>query len=123
MKIDRILINICSDHLTKSRDFYTHLFDFEVGYESDWFIHLVSKEKGLELGIISKAYDAVPASFKNTPTGFYITIVVEDVHQIYELAKAEGFDIVSEPADTFYGQRRILLKDPDGALVDVSSPN
>ena len=48
--------------------------------------------------------------------------MVNDADEIFEIAKAEKFEVVTEPTDTFYGQRRLLLKDPDGALLDVSSP-
>lgn len=117
-----MLTNICSDNLESSKRFYTRLFDFNIDYESDWFIHLISKEKQLELGIISKNHDIVPKIAQTDPTGFYITIAVDKADEIFEIAKSEKFNIISEPEDTFYGQRRLLLQDPDGVVVDVSSP-
>ena len=122
MKIDRMMTNICSDNLAESRDFYVTLFDFNVDYDSDWFVHLISKDKQLELGIISRTSEIVPKGFQNGPKGFYITFVVESADAVYEIAKKNGLEIMAEPEDTFYGQRRLLLKDPNGALVDVSSP-
>lgn len=116
------MTNICSDDLVRSRDFYTKLFDFDVNFDSDWFVHLVSKDKKLELGIIHRTNDMVPKGFQNSPQGFYITFVVEDVEEQFKIASSESFEIVSEPSDTFYGQRRLLLKDPDGTLVDISAP-
>lgn len=121
-KINRLMTNICSDNLAESRDFYTKLLDFEVAYDSDWFVQLTSKEKGLELGIIDRTNEIVPEGFQRLPQGFYITFVVEDADEVFKIAESENYEIVSPPADTFYGQRRLLLKDPDGALVDVSSP-
>ena len=122
MKIDRMMTNICSDNLAESRDFYVTLFDFNVDYDSDWFVHLISKDKQLELGIISRTSEIVPKGFQNGPKGFYITFVVESADAVYEIAKKNGLEIMAEPEETFYGQRRLLLKDPNGALVDVSSP-
>ncbi len=119
--INRLLTNICSDKLPETRDFYTKLFDFEISYDSDWFVHLMSKDKQLELGIIDRTNEIVPQNFQQNPQGFYITFVVDSADAIFEIAQAESFEIVSEPSDTFYGQRRLLLKDPNGALVDVSS--
>ena len=116
------MTNICSAKLPESRIFYVKLFDFEVNYDSDWFVHLISKDKQLELGIIDKNHEIVPTEFKTKPNGFYLTFVVDNVDVIYEIAKAENFNILSEPTDTFYGQRRLLIKDPNGALVDVSAP-
>lgn len=120
--INRIMTNICSDNLAKSRDFYTLLFDFNVDYDSDWFIHLISKDKNLELGIIDRKNEIIPEDFQNNPQGFYITFVVNDTDGIFKIAESEKFEIISKPTDTFYGQRRLLLKDPSGVLVDVSSP-
>ncbi len=119
--LHRIMTNICSDNLAESRDFYIKLFDFNVDYDSDWFVHLISKDKKLELGIIDRTNKIVPKDFQNHPQGFYITFVVDNADEIFKIAQSEKFDIISEPTDTFYGQRRLLLKDPNGTLVDISS--
>ena len=116
------MTNICTTDLAASRDFYVALFDFNIDYDSDWFVHLISKDKQLELGIIAKANELVPPEFQTNPSGFYITFVVNNADEIFELAQAKGYNILKEPEDTIYGQRRLLLKDPSGALVDVSSP-
>jgi hypothetical protein len=42
-----MMTNICSEKLPESRDYYTKLFDFNVDYDSDWFVHLISKDKQL----------------------------------------------------------------------------
>ncbi len=121
-KINRLMTNICSDNLPESRDFYTKLFDFRIDYDSDWFVHLISEDQQLELGIIDRTHDIVPKGYQNRPQGFYVTFVVENVDEIFAVAQREAFEIVEAPSDTFYGQRRLLLKDPNGMLVDVSSP-
>jgi len=121
-KINRLITNICSNNLAESLEFYTKLFDFNVEYKSDWFIQLISKDKKLELGIIDRTNEIVPKDFQNNPQGFYLTFVVDNVDEIFKIAKSEKIEIISEPSNTFYGQRRLLLKDPNGTLVDVSSP-
>lgn len=121
-KLNRILTNICSDDLPASKDFYCTLFDLEVAFDSDWFLQLISKDKHLELGIIDRKNDLVPKAYQEMPNGFYLTFVVDDADAVYEIAKSAQFEVLAEPLDTSYGQRRVLLKDPNGALVDVSSP-
>ena len=116
------MTNICSDNLVESKYFYTKLFDFNVDYDSDWFIHLISKDKKIELGIIDKRNEIVHKDVQNHPQGFYITFVVDNADEIFKIAALENFEIVHKPTNTFYGQRRLLLKDPNGTLVDVSSP-
>lgn len=116
------MTNICTDDIAASREYYTRLFDLEVNYDSDWFIHLVSKDRQLEMGLISKTSEIVPDEAKDHPSGFYITFVVADADEVFEIAKKEGLEVLQEPSDTFYGQRRLLLKDPNGIIIDVSSP-
>jgi len=120
--INRLMTNICSQDLPASRDFYTALFHFRIDYDSDWFVHLISEDRELELGIISQTSDLVPSDYQQAPQGFYLTFVVDEADAVFELAQEKGFTILQEPADTFYGQRRLLLQDPNGTLVDVSSP-
>lgn len=120
--MNRLFANICSSDIEKSRDFYISLFDFKVNFDSDWYVHLVcSENEALELGIMDKNYDLVPESFNGQPSGLYVTFVIDDVNTVFEKAKNLGYEIVQTPEPTFYGQNRMLLKDPDGLLVDVSS--
>ena len=120
-QINRLMINICSQKLIESKHFYTTLFDFKVNFDSDWFIQLISNDNKLELGIIDQSNEIVPKEYQKKPQGFYITFVVDSADDIYNIATKENFEVVAKPADTFYGQRRLLLKDPNGTLVDVSS--
>ena len=42
-----------------------------------------------------------------------------EVDELYERAKADGFDAEKEPWDAFWGQRYAQLRDPDGVPVDL----
>ncbi len=123
MKINRILTNLCSENLEESKEFYLNLFDFRVDYDSDWFVHLISEGRDLEIGIMKSGHELIPSEFNGKPAGMYITLVVDDVNPVFEKAKGLGIQIIQEPTLTFYGQKRLLLKDPAGVLVDVSSPD
>ncbi len=119
----RILTNICSDDLQISKKFYTELLGFKVKYDSDWYVQLCTPENAeIEYGIIQRNHDLIPEEFQQLPTGMYVTFVVDDVDAIYEKALAMGLPIIQEPRNEFYGQRRFLVKDPNGCLVDVCSP-
>jgi len=121
-KINRLLTNICSDDLPASEAFYTQLFDFKAAFSSDWFVNLISEANGLELAIIAREHEIVPSAVRQQPTGFYLTLVVDDVDEFHKKAVARDVEIIQPPADTFYGQRRMLIRDPNGVVVDVSSP-
>ncbi len=120
--INRLLLNVLSDDLEASKAFYTTLFDFEVDYDSDWFVHLISTRHQLELGIMSVNSDILPAGVQPQPRGFYTTFVVSDVDAVFKAAKGKGLTVLSEPEDTFYGQRRLVLGSPEGSIIDVSAP-
>jgi predicted enzyme related to lactoylglutathione lyase len=118
-----MLINICSDDLPASEAFYTQLFNFKPAFSSEWFINLIAEDQGLELAIIAQDHQIVPERLRQNPAdGFYVTIVIEDVDQFYESAKQYKAKIIAAPEDTFYGQRRLLIQDPNGVVIDVSSP-
>jgi len=121
-KIERLMPNVLAENLALSKAFYTTLFNLKVAFDSDWFIHLQSGDGHLELGIIKYDNDLIPEEFRGRPNGFYITIVVDDADAIHLLAQEHQFEIQQAPINTSYGQRRLLLKDPHGNLIDVSSP-
>jgi catechol 2,3-dioxygenase-like lactoylglutathione lyase family enzyme len=123
MSISRLLTNIYSDRLTESRDFYVTLLGVEVAYESDWYIQLRSPvNPGLEFGIMLRSHDLVPPEYQTAPAGVHLTFVVPDVDLVYEKAIDHGFPIIQAPKNEFYGQRRFLTIDPNGCLIDISSP-
>jgi len=120
--INRMLLNVLTNDLEASKAFYTALFDFQVDYDSDWFVHLMSKQHSLELGLINDTSDVLPSGALSGSQGFYTTLVVDDADAVYDDAKRVGAQVVSEPENTFYGQRRLVLRAPEGTLIDVSSP-
>ncbi len=120
MKINRYITNICTNNLITSKEFYTKYFDFEVQFDSDWFIQLKSSNIDLEIGLISKHNQLVPQEFQNPPNGFYQTYVVDNVDDFHSRLEA-NVNIIQLPQDTGYGQRRMLIKAPEGSLIDVSS--
>ncbi len=119
----RIFTNICSRDLEASKAFYTELLGLEVKYDSDWFVQLGSPtDPSLEFGLIRQDHELVPNTYRNDPNGMYITFVVPDVDASYVRAVELGAEIIQEPKNEFYGQRRFLVKEPSGCLVDICSP-
>ncbi|PWQ94736.1 VOC family protein [Leucothrix arctica] len=122
MKIKRLLTNICSQDLAQSKAFYISLFAFKVDFDSDWFVHLVSEGRELELGLILQSHEVVPEQAKASITGAYLTFVIDDVDRFYKKAQGLDVNILQAPEMTPYGQKRMLLQAPEGTVCDVSSP-
>ena len=75
-----------------------------------------------EFGILQRDHAIVPEPIRHPPSGVIVTFVVADCDEVYASAKEFDADVLEPPTDMFYGQRRLLLRDPDGTVVDVSSP-
>lgn len=122
MAIARLITNICSRNLAASRDFYRDLLGLTVAFDSDWYVQLASPDHPrLEVGLIQQNHELIPAGFQAAPQGCYLTFVVEDVDAVYARSQSMGLTVIQPPRDEFYGQRRMLLADPNGLLVDISS--
>ncbi|MEO1339504.1 MAG: VOC family protein [Myxococcota bacterium] len=122
MAPSRVFFNITTLELEKTKTFYTELLGFRVTFDSDWFVQLSGDADGTELGILLRTHELVPPEFRDRSTGGILTVVVENTDDVFERAKAQARHIVEPPKDLFYGQRRMLLLDPAGTLVDVSAP-
>lgn len=120
--MQRVFSNVLSKDLEVSRAFYVDLFGWKIAFHSDWFIHLQAPDNpGLELGLLKRDHGIVPDAYRRPPQGMLLTVVVDDVDALFERAQSLGHEVLEAPRNLFYGQRRMLLQDPDGTLVDVSS--
>ena len=118
----RCFVNLLSDDLTRARDWYVGLFGWRVDFDSDWFVHLQSPDDDdVELGLLRRDHEIVPEELRSAVAGVIVTLVVDDVDAVHRVALATGVEVIEEPRDLFYGQRRMLLRDPDGTVVDVSA--
>ena len=122
MKINRLLTNLCSADLAASKAFYTSLLGFEIAYDSDWFVQLLSPDTGLEIGLIVAGHEIVPEGVAQKAGGVYLTIVVDSVDAVYTKAQQLGLQVEQAPELMPYGQKRMLLLSPEGVMLDVSSP-
>lgn len=120
--ITRGFPNIISTDLSQAKAWYINLLGWEIEFDSDWFVHLRAPDiAGVELGIIDANHELVAQIIEPGNAGVIITVVVDDVDETHHRATELGSGIVQTPRDLFYGQRRMILRDPDGTLVDVSS--
>jgi catechol 2,3-dioxygenase-like lactoylglutathione lyase family enzyme len=125
MAVRRAFPTILSDRLPETRDFYVALLGFDVGYDSDWFVSLTSADGAAthELGIWAVGHELVPSPYRADPAGIVLTFLVDDVDAVHAEARRLRLPLVAPPRDLFYGRRQMLVTDPNGLLVDVSTPS
>ena len=114
---------LMTDRVAETARFYEAHFRFARQFDSDWYVQLHSPGlAAFELGIISRTSELVPPPFQTSPAGMYLTFVVPDVDAVHHMAQEMKLPILQAPRNEFYGQRRLLITDPSGCLLDISSP-
>jgi catechol 2,3-dioxygenase-like lactoylglutathione lyase family enzyme len=116
-----MITNILCDDLMATRNTFGDLLDFNADFESDWFISM-NGPRGERIGLFSRTSEFIPLDFQHHPQGVIITILVDEVDQYFEKARTLGLRVVEGPRDLPYGQRRMLVHDPSGILIDISAP-
>jgi len=117
----RHFVNLLVDAPATVAAFYTTHFELTEVFRSAWFVHLEGPH-GIELGILRRPTELLPASADSGPPNVMLTFVVDDVDAWVDAAQAAGVAIEQPPTNRFYGQRVALVRDPAGTWIDVSSP-
>ena len=121
--MQRSFTNVLSGDVQKTSAFYENLLGMTRHFDSDWFVILTHEGiEGLEFGILQRDHAIVPPDIRAAPAGIIVTFVVTDCDEVYRRAVAARASVVEPPTDMAYGQRRMLLRDPDGTVLDVSAP-
>ena len=114
---------IMSDRLAETRDFYCRHFAFEPLFESDWYVHLQSREdEKVTLAILKPDHDTVPAVARRPVSGLILNFEVDDPDRIHEACLKAGLPILRSLRDEDFGQRHFITADPNGVLIDVIKP-
>lgn len=122
-QLQRVLYNILCKNLGDSVAFYRDLADFEVLYESDWYVVLTPPgQRNVQLGLIDQVSEYTPRHAWGMHEGAYLTLVVDDVFEAMERAAALNAEIIEQPVALPYGQTRGLIRDLNGMVLDISTP-
>lgn len=122
-KLNRVLFNILIKDMATSVDFYRRIVDLQPIYESEWFVVLTPPgQPNVQIGLIDQVSEFAPRHAWGTHEGAYMTFVVDDVFGALEAAREMGVEIIEEPVALDYGQTRLLVRDPNGMILDLSTP-
>ena len=107
--------------LAESRDFFVTHFGMSVVFEASWVAMLARAEGGpIALGLMTADHPSNPPGPEEfNGKGMIITVQVEDAAAEHKRLQAAGAPIVYGPAAEPWGQRRFMVRDPSGILVDV----
>ncbi|KXF75446.1 glyoxalase [Paramesorhizobium deserti] len=114
---------IMTDDVAATAAFYRDHFRFEPKFESDWYVHLQSREdEGINLAILDGHHETIPEAGRGQVSGVILNFEVDDVDGEYERVKSAGLPILQELRDEAFGQRHFITADPNGVLIDIIRP-
>jgi catechol 2,3-dioxygenase-like lactoylglutathione lyase family enzyme len=115
MSVKRIKPNILSDNFDESRAFYKDVIGLDGGDGLDWIIFFGAEKPEVQLSVMKLDIKA-----HVHPD---VSIEVDDVDAVYQRARAAGAEIVYPVTDEDWGLRRFFVRDPDGAVINVTEHN
>ncbi|WP_432104762.1 VOC family protein [Streptomyces sp. bgisy091] len=113
MSVRRVVPNIRSQELSRSREFYGRLGLEEV-MNHGWIMTLASPSS-------PAAQVSVMTDDRTAPVTPDLSIEVDDVDAAYAAMRDSGAEIVHPLQDEEWGVRRFFVRDPGGRVVNVLS--
>ncbi|MGL5512987.1 MAG: VOC family protein, partial [Sporomusa sp.] len=114
--IKRVDTTISTDKLIESKEFYLQHFNFELVYESDWYIELIAP--GLPVGVSFTKPQREAGEFFHG-SGIILSFEVEDVDAEYRRLQQAGLTIYQEIVDKPWGERSFVVNDPNGVHIYI----
>jgi catechol 2,3-dioxygenase-like lactoylglutathione lyase family enzyme len=118
-----VSIRVITDDVTRLADFYARVTGLPPRWASAEFAELVSPAG--TLAIASTATVALFGAGAARAADNHSVIIefrVDDVDREYEKLRAFPVEVVQEPTTMPWGNRSLLVRDPDGNLVNLFTP-
>jgi catechol 2,3-dioxygenase-like lactoylglutathione lyase family enzyme len=104
--------NILSERFDESRTFYKDVIGLDGGDGLDWILFFGTDQREVQLSVLKLDIKA-----HVHPD---VSIEVDDVDAVYERARATECEIVYPLTDEEWGLRRFFVRDPSGAVINVT---
>jgi len=112
MTVRRIKPNLPSADFERSRAFYRGVIGLDGGDGLDWILFFGTDQREVQLSVMKLDVKA-----HLHPD---VSIEVDDVDAVHARAVAAGADIVYPLTDEEWGLRRFFVRDPDGAILNIT---
>jgi len=111
----RIVPNIYSNDIDKSKQFYTEFLGKDLAMDLGWVLTFVSKEN-------TTAQISIFCNDKNKPldnSAIFLSIEVSGIDNWYLEAKKQKIEIVYPITNEDWGVRRFFVKNPNGVTINL----
>ncbi|ANH82599.1 glyoxalase [Niabella ginsenosidivorans] len=115
VSINRIVPNIYSDDLEKSKAFYQGFLNMNIVMDQGWVVTFASDKNPLaQVNILENKKKEVLNNER-----IFLSVEVSDVNKMHQKAKELKLKIVYPITDEPWGVRRFFVKDPNGATINL----
>lgn len=112
MVVKRIVMDIGTESVKETREFYETLFDLAPVMDQGWIVTLSSGySNAVQISIASSGGSGAPVPDAS--------IEVDNVNEVYRRAKNCDIPIEYDLTDEPWGVRRFFVRDPAGKLLNV----
>ena len=123
MKITQYYPVLQVSDVAATASFYKTHFDFDVAFDSDWYVHLQSRhDPSVNLAILDGQHETIPAIGRGNSHCVILNFEVADVDAIAARCIKAGLPMLKTLRDEPFGQRHFITQDPAGNLIDVIKP-
>jgi catechol 2,3-dioxygenase-like lactoylglutathione lyase family enzyme len=123
MHVEAFGPSLLVEDVPASARFYIEHFGFRPRLELDWFTTLTHDDRPYELGFLRADHPVVPESHRGRRAdGLIIGLQVPDATEMDARLRAAGVRVVLSLRDEPFGQRHVIVADPNDVLVDIVQP-
>jgi predicted enzyme related to lactoylglutathione lyase len=112
MSVRRVMPDVHGERPVERRAFYEDVIGLELRMDLGWIATFVSPSN-------DTAQLSVMSGDARAPVAQNVSVEVADVDAVRTKAVAGGYEIVYPPTDEPWGVRRLFVRDPNGAVVNV----
>jgi catechol 2,3-dioxygenase-like lactoylglutathione lyase family enzyme len=107
--------------LAASRDFFVRRLEMHVVFEATWVVMLSHRDDGsISLGLMASDHPSSPPGPEIFDgKGAIFTLKVDAAAELHARLAADGVELVHGLTDEKWGQRRFMVREPSGVLVDI----
>lgn len=104
--------------LTKERDFFKNVLDFNIVFEADWYIQL--EQEGNQIALMIENSENQPKFLHKSfaDRGVVITLEFDNIAEVYKNLKNKA-EVLLELKTEEWGQTHFIIKTPGNLIVDM----
>jgi uncharacterized glyoxalase superfamily protein PhnB len=116
MEMKRFDVTINTEKFEESKLFYMENLNFQLVYESDWYMELLSRDMAVGVSFTLPQRDE--GEFFNG-RGIILSMEVDDADGEYQRLLQKGLRIVQDLQNKPWGERSFVIDDPNGVHIYI----